>query len=550
MEAESRQNEAKKIVERRRNIIVLASRFFQDLGYINAVQAIQTDTNVSLDRIDAADNIDLASIVTEFEDYYEMRFGRKPKLTRKVVDERADRKDNMDRKCSLPKLPPDGGEQRGSTADDADSKGSRRREKSSQRAKSQEPTGRKDRPPVPPGELEPAVQKKGTPNAGPSEGGGGFDGGLVGLEVGGKKVAPGSAAGGKKEAKAVEDTDKGEDFYDNQLLKVLPTAGMDKEYKELAMGIQRDILTKNPGVTWDTIVGLNHAKSLLKEAVVMPLKYPQFFTGLLAPWKGVLLFGPPGTGKTLLAKAVATECETTFFNISASTVVSKWRGDSEKLVRVLFDLARFHQPSTIFIDELDSLMSARGGGDSEHEGSRRMKTELLIQMDGLLRETQEQVFLLAASNLPWDLDSAMLRRLEKRVLVNLPEKHARAAMFKTSLPEGFAEKLDYDRLAGLTEEWSGSDIRLLCKEAGMHPLRRLMKDIERAEAAPVEAKSNKRRAADKAKEKDSKEPTPIADLKVGAVTEADVEQALKTVHRAPAAHLDKYVEWQEQFGAA
>merc|ERR1712048_626558 len=240
------------------------------------------------------------------------------------------------------------------------------------------------------------------------------------------------------------------------------------------MAISRDILTRNPGVSWSSIVGLDHAKALLKEAVVMPLKYPQLFTGLLAPWKGVLLFGPPGTGKTLLAKAVATECETTFFNISASTLVSKWRGDSEKLIRVLFDLARHHQPSTIFVDELDSLMGARGGGDGEHEGSRRMKTELLIQLDGLLRDVKDQVFLLAASNLPWDLDSAMLRRLEKRVLVDLPTSEAREAMFRTNLPEGFAEGLDYANLADLTKEWSGSDIRLLCKETAMQPLRRLM----------------------------------------------------------------------------
>lgn len=197
-------------------------------------------------------------------------------------------------------------------------------------------------------------------------------------------------------------------------------------------------------------------------------------------------------------------------------------------------------------------MGARGGGDGEHEGSRRMKTELLIQMDGLLRDVKDQVFLLAASNLPWDLDSAMLRRLEKRVLVNLPTSDARELMFKTNLPEGFAESLDYARLASLTEEWSGSDIRLLCKEAAMHPLRRLMSQMECADIKADDKdthRTNRQRAASKSN-LPAAAPLTAEELKMGPVTDADVVHALETVHRAPAAHVEKYAAWREQFGAA
>uniref|UniRef100_A0A8C5AYS0 AAA+ ATPase domain-containing protein n=1 Tax=Gadus morhua TaxID=8049 RepID=A0A8C5AYS0_GADMO len=164
---------------------------------------------------------------------------------------------------------------------------------------------------------------------------------------------------------------------------------------------------------------VHNPNRLVKEAVVYPIKYPQLFTGILSPWKGLLLYGPPGTGKTLLAKAVATECSTTFFNISASTIISKWRG----LREVLFELAKFH-----------SVMGQRGGGHGgEHEGSRRMKTELLIQMDGLAA-SDHLVFILAASNMPWELDQAMLRRLEKRILIGLPSEPARQAMISHWLP--------------------------------------------------------------------------------------------------------------------
>ncbi|EOY27699.1 PREDICTED: katanin p60 ATPase-containing subunit A-like 2 isoform X2 [Theobroma cacao] len=300
------------------------------------------------------------------------------------------------------------------------------------------------------------------------------------------------------------------------------------EMRALGESLSRDIVRGSPDVKWESIKGLENAKRLLKEAVVMPIKYPKYFTGLLSPWKGILLFGPPGTGKTMLAKAVATECKTTFFNISASSVVSKWRGDSEKLIKVLFDLARHHAPSTIFLDEIDAIISQRGGeGRSEHEASRRLKTELLIQMDGLTR-SDELVFVLAATNLPWELDAAMLRRLEKRILVPLPEPEARRAMFEELLPEQHGEEtLPYDILVEKSEGYSGSDIRLLCKEAAMQPLRRLMTVLE-----------------------DRHELVPDDELpKVGPITPDDIETALKNTRPSAHLHAHRYEKFNTDYGS-
>ena len=305
------------------------------------------------------------------------------------------------------------------------------------------------------------------------------------------------------------------------------------DLNDLAEVIRRDIHWGNPNVPWESVAGLDDAKRLLKEAVVMPIRYPELFRGLLAPWRGVLLYGPPGTGKTMLAKAVATECDTTFFNVSSSTVVSKWRGDSEKLVRVLFELAHHHAPSTVFMDEIDALMSARGGpgggGGGEHEASRRMKTELLIQMDGLASPARcaSGVFVLCATNLPWELDLAMLRRLEKRVLVGLPNRDARLAMAKTLLrPHEMDHGVSLERVADETVGYSGSDVATLCKEMAMRPLRRLMARLE-----------GEGRRAPRA-----------APVSVGSITEEDARLAMEVTKPSAVLHLSRYEDWCEQFG--
>ena len=169
--------------------------------------------------------------------------------------------------------------------------------------------------------------------------------------------------------------------------------------------------------------GLKNVKQSLVENIIYPQMRPDVFTGIREPTRGILLYGPPGNGKTMIAKAVSTECKATFFSISASTLMSKWVGESEKLMKTLFAVAAIYSPSIIFIDEIDSMLTARSS--QENESARRVKTEFLIQIDGVGNYKKSNVLVIGATNRPFDLDEAALRRLTKRIYIGLPDKEAR-----------------------------------------------------------------------------------------------------------------------------
>ncbi|XP_039400225.1 katanin p60 ATPase-containing subunit A-like 2 isoform X3 [Mauremys reevesii] len=504
---------------RRKNLLILILHYLTEEGYADAANALEQETQLALRRFEVCDNIDLETILMEYESYYYVKFQKYPKITKKALDTAENKQQ-----------PRNGGKPRRIN-----------QHQTMQRPLSKTSSGRTTEP-KPSSKDSPKQENDNTVTREQADFG--LNVSAINRGGGGESTHPRrgqiidfrgmiqDAIKGASNEVASNSLNCDPDPSERLLKPLSAFIGMSGEMRELATVISRDIYLHNPNIKWDDIIGLDAAKRLVKEAVVYPIRYPQLFTGILSPWKGLLLYGPPGTGKTLLAKAVATECNTTFFNISASTIVSKWRGDSEKLVRVLFELARYHAPSTIFLDELESVMSQRGnhpGG--EHEGSRRMKTELLVQMDGLAR-SDDLVFVLAASNLPWELDYAMLRRLEKRILVDLPNKEARQAMIQHWLPpvsnSGGVElrtELEYSLLGQETEGYSGSDVKLVCKEAAMRPVRKIFNALENHQPGS----SN------------------LPELRLDTVTSEDFLDVI--AHTKPSAKnlSQKYIAWQRDF---
>jgi len=348
IEHNARLQQQKAREERSKNLVVLMQHHLANLGYSGALDALSADSGVSMRQFEVADNVDLIQVVQEWEDFYEMKFGRKPKLVRKLssYSDAVDPLAPGNRKGSVPSLgsgargargsrsvrsaPEDGSGPRGSRAEDGVSAADEMGPPAVDGRRAARPLGREGgaQPAravgTGAGSARAAVVAAKAAEGDPGKG-----------EAGRATDAASLAVSGHRPSQQQKVEPEEEDVWENRIRKAGLPAGLaaNAELRELASGLQRDMIQENPNVRWDDIAELGEVKRVLKESLVMPLRFPHLFTGLLQPWKGLLLHGPPGTGKTLLAKAVATECKTTFFNISASSIVSKWRGDSEKLVR-------------------------------------------------------------------------------------------------------------------------------------------------------------------------------------------------------------------------
>ncbi|KAL8111615.1 hypothetical protein AgCh_019367 [Apium graveolens] len=241
------------------------------------------------------------------------------------------------------------------------------------------------------------------------------------------------------------------------------------------------------GVTFDDIGALENVKETLKELVMLPLQRPELFCKgqLTKPCKGILLFGPPGTGKTMLAKAVATEAGANFINISMSSITSKWFGEGEKYVKAVFTLASKIAPSVVFVDEVDSMLGRREN-PGEHEAMRKMKNEFMVNWDGLRTKDTERVLVLAATNRPFDLDEAVIRRLPRRLMVNLPDAPNRAKILKVILEkEDMSADVDFESVASITDGYSGSDLKNLCVTAAHRPIREILEKEKKEQSAAL-----------------------------------------------------------------
>ncbi|GJC87442.1 vacuolar protein sorting-associated protein 4 [Colletotrichum liriopes] len=344
-----------------------------------------------------------------------------------------------------------------------------------------------------------------------------------------KKSGGGGGGGNKPGAMGVNGGGKGKANDD-----------VDEDNKKLRNALSGAILQERPNVRWDDVAGLEGAKDTLKEAVVLPIKFPSLFQGKRQAWKGILLYGPPGTGKSYLAKAVATEANSTFFSVSSSDLARQGVVQHGERKQALGPLHRRNR------------RPLRPRGEGESEASRRIKTELLVQMDGVGNDSKG-ILVLGATNIPWQLDAAIRRRFQRRVHIGLPDVNGRARMFKLAVgdTETNLQQDDYRVLAELSEGFSGSDISNVVQQALMGPVRKI---IQATHFKPVMHDGVKKLTPCSPGDPDAKEMTyhdvDSEELMAPTLELKDFKQALRDSH--PTVSEDdaaKQIEWTNEFGS-
>ncbi|KAF2540679.1 hypothetical protein F2Q68_00030365 [Brassica cretica] len=322
-----------------------------------------------------------------------------------------------------------------------------------------------------------------------------------------------------------------------------PEVAPDNEFEKR---IRPEVIpAKEIGVTFADIGSLDETKESLQELVMLPLRRPDLFKGgLLKPCRGILLFGPPGTGKTMMAKAIANEAGASFINVSMSTITSKWFGEDEKNVRALFTLAAKVSPTIIFVDEVDSMLGQRTRV-GEHEAMRKIKNEFMTHWDGLMSNSGDRILVLAATNRPFDLDEAIIRR----IMVGLPSVESREKILKTLLSKEKTENLDFHELAQMTDGYSGSDLKNFCTTAAYRPVRELIK-----QECLKDQERKKRDEAEKSSEEGSEEKEEASEERVitlRALSMEDMRVAKSQVaasFAAEGAGMNELKQWNDLYG--
>lgn len=287
--------------------------------------------------------------------------------------------------------------------------------------------------------------------------------------------------------------------------------------------IESMVISEKPTTTWEEIGGLTEVKKTLKEAIILPFigNKPAF----IGSPRTILLYGPPGTGKTLLAKAASNTLNANFFEARTSGLLSKYFGESSKIISMLFEKAREKQPSLIFMDEFDSIMISRDSGPQE--STRRVVGQLLTEIEGFNTRAEDKILLIAATNKPWDLDDAMISRFQRKVYVPLPDKGSRKRIFEIHLKGAVLHEITNGKLAEMGEGYSGRDIANVCREAIMFMVREQNPKLEELSPAQIESYS----------------------MNYRSLTKEDFEHAFGKIKSSVNLEtIEKYEEWGKELG--